>query len=97
MKNGNSVSNYLRMKFLLNSLSRLAPGTHHSPLLPMANIEEAVGSSEDAGTLQQADCPAIAPVPPQFADDPDPTPCDKPDKRFVTFREVANNLMLGGG
>ena len=61
----------------------------------MANIEEAVGSSEDAGTLQQADCPAIAPVPPQFADDPDPTPCDKPDKRFVTFREVANNLMLG--
>ena len=63
----------------------------------MANIEEAVGSSEDAGTLQQADCPAIAPVPPQFADDPDPTPCDKPDKRFVTFREVANNLMLGGG
>ena len=61
----------------------------------MANIEEAVGSSEDAGTFQQADCPAIAPVPPQFADDPDPTPCDKPDKRFVTFREVTNNLMLG--
>ena len=65
---------YATIDHRLNHHSRL----HHTPLLPMANIDESETSD------------LVPPVPPQFADDPPPPPPggDK-DKRFVTFQEGA--------
>ena len=69
---------YATIDHRLNHHSRL-----HTPLLPMANIDESETGASDL----------VPPAPPQFADDPPPPPpggggADK-DKRFVTFQEGA--------